>query len=151
MSLDHLPFIQAALKEAQKAETKNEVPVGAVIVHEGRIIARGHNLRESRQSVLGHAELTAVAKASKKLGSWRLTGCDVYVTLEPCPMCAGALQQARVRHVYYGVADPKGGALSLGFNINANTKMNHRFEMTCLEVVECGLVLSKFFRAKRKN
>src|SRR4051794_31089176 len=131
---DHAKFMRAALKEAEKAREKDEVPVGAVVVHQGKIIARGHNLRESRQSVLGHAELHALLKASKKNGSWRLAECDVYVTLEPCPMCAGAMQQARVRHVYYGVSDTKAGVVSLGINIFAHPKLNHRYAMTCLEV-----------------
>lgn len=146
---DHLKFLKAALKEAEKARDKDEVPVGAVVVLDGKIIARGHNLREAKQSVLGHAELAAMNKASKKLGSWRLENCDVYVTLEPCPMCAGAMQQARVRSVYYGVSDPKAGVVSLGINIFDNPRLNHRYKMTCLEQSECGKVLSDFFRARR--
>lgn len=145
----HLKFMAEALKEAKKAAAKDEVPVGAVVVYEGKIIARGHNLRELRQSVLGHAELVALNKASKKLGSWRLPGCDVYVTLEPCPMCAGAMQQARVRHVYFGVTDPKAGVISLGLNVHENSKLNHRYSMTCTGHDECGAVLSRFFKAKR--
>lgn len=148
---DHAKFLREALKEAEKARAKDEVPVGAVVVHEGKIIARGHNLRETRQSVLGHAELVALAKASKKQGSWRLPSCDVYVTLEPCPMCAGAMQQARVRHVYYGVRDPKAGIDSLALNINANPKLNHRYALTCLDHSECGAILSEFFKAKRRS
>lgn len=148
---EHLKFLKIALKEAEKARVKNEVPVGAVVVHEGKVIARGHNLREAKQSVLGHAELHALLKASKKLGSWRLEGCDVYVTLEPCPMCAGALQQARVRNVFYGVADPKAGVVSLGIDIHDNSKLNHRYKMTCLEQGECGRILSDFFKARRKR
>ncbi|MEW6057490.1 MAG: nucleoside deaminase [Bdellovibrionota bacterium] len=149
MKPDQKKFMKAALAEAKKAEEKAEVPVGAVVVYKGKVISRGHNLRESKQSVLGHAELSALSKASRKLGSWRLVDCDVYVTLEPCVMCAGALQQARVRHVYYGVPDPKGGALSLGFNVHENSKLNHRYGMTCLEMPECGQVLSKFFKSRR--
>ena len=141
--------MREALKEAAKAAAKDEVPVGAVIVFEGKIIARGHNLRETRQSVLGHAELAALAKASTKLESWRLPGCDVYVTLEPCPMCAGALQQARVRHVYYGASDPKAGVISLKLAINENPRLNHSYPLTHLDVPECGKVLSEFFRKKR--
>ncbi len=144
-------YMGEALKEAVKAAAKDEVPVGAVIVFEGKIIARGHNLRETRQSVLGHAELATLAKASKKLGSWRLPGCDVYVTLEPCPMCAGALQQARVRHVYYGAVDPKAGVVSLALNLNDNSRLNHRYSLTHLDTTECGKVLSDFFRGKRKK
>ena len=142
-------FLKAALKEAQKARKKDEVPVGAVVVYQGEIIARGHNLRESKQSILGHAELVAMAKASKKLGSWRLSECDVYVTLEPCAMCAGAMQQARVRHVYYGVRDTKAGVETLKINIHQNEKLNHRYKMDCLDAAECGVILSQFFRNKR--
>jgi tRNA(adenine34) deaminase len=138
-----------ALAEARRAARKDEVPVGAVVVRDGEVIAKAHNLRESRQSVLGHAELIALTRASKKLGSWRLEGCDVFVTLEPCPMCAGALQQARVRHVYYGVPDPKAGVVSLGLNLNANPRLNHRYAMTCVGLTDCGAVLSEFFRKKR--
>ncbi|MBI3543252.1 MAG: nucleoside deaminase [Deltaproteobacteria bacterium] len=141
--------MREALKEAAKASEKDEVPVGAVVVYEGKIIARGHNLRENKQSILGHAELVALSKASRKLSSWRLPGCDVYVTLEPCPMCAGALQQARVRHVYYGVTDPKAGAVTLGLNLHENKQLNHRYKMECLGVAECGAVLSRFFKSKR--
>lgn len=147
----HMKYMQEALKEAVKAGAKDEVPVGAVLVFEGRIIARGHNLRETRQSVLGHAELATLAKASKKLGSWRLPGCDLYVTLEPCPMCAGALQQARVRHVYYGATDPKAGVVSLGLNLNENPRLNHRYALMHLETSDCGKVLSEFFRARRRK
>ena len=151
MKADHGKFMREALREAAKAAKKDEVPVGAVIVFEGRVIARGHNLREARQSILGHAELVALLKASRKLESWRLPGCDVYVTLEPCPMCAGALQQARVRHVYYGASDPKAGAVTLKLGIHDNAKLNHRYGMTCVDEPECGHVLSEFFRARRKR
>jgi tRNA(adenine34) deaminase len=145
----HIKFLEQALNEAHKARLKGEVPVGAVVVFEGKIIARGHNLRETNQSVLGHAELAALTKASKKIGSWRLNECDIYVTLEPCPMCAGAMQQARVRHVYYGASDPKAGVVSLDLNIHANSRLNHRYSMTYLESKDCGEVLTAFFKAKR--
>lgn len=146
---NHLEFLALALKEAEKAGKLDEVPVGAVIVQDGRVIARGRNNRETKQSVLGHAELVAMSKATKKLGSWRLEGCDVYVTLEPCPMCAAALQQARVRNVYYGVPDPKAGAIALGFNLHDHPRMNHRFTMTDLGMKACGEILSVFFKKKR--
>lgn len=149
VSETHAKFMREALKQAGRAAKDGEVPVGAVVVLESQIIARGRNRREKRQSILGHAELDALAKASKKVGSWRLVGCDIYVTLEPCPMCAGALQQARVRHVYYGVRDPKAGVESLGININSNSKLNHRYGLTCLNASECGQILSHFFKAKR--
>lgn len=151
MHPDAQAFMQDALKEARKAQLKDEVPVGAVVVLNGKIIARGHNLRENKQSVLAHAELVAIEKASRKLSSWRLLECDVYITLEPCPMCAGALQQARVRNVYYGVPDPKAGVISLGLNLHENSKLNHRYAMTALKMLECGEILSEFFKKKRKS
>lgn len=138
-----------AIREARRAHAKDEVPVGAVIVLDGKILARGHNVREEKQSVLGHAELEAIARATKKTGSWRLEDCDVYVTLEPCAMCAAALQQARVRRVFYGVPDLKAGAVSLGLRLHDNPKLNHRYEMTCVERQECGTILSAFFQTKR--
>ena len=147
--MNHEDYLKEALKEAHKAAQKDEVPVGAVIVHQGKIIARGHNLRETKQSALGHAELVAIAKATKKLESWRLDQCTLYVTLEPCPMCAGALQQCRIKQVYYGAADPKGGVESLGIAIHNNPRLNHRYEMTHLHSPECGNTLSEFFRKKR--
>jgi tRNA(adenine34) deaminase len=148
-------MIEKALCEARKAATLDEVPVGAVFVLNGKIIARGHNLREKKQSILAHAELVAMVRANRKLKSWRLLECDVYVTLEPCPMCTAALQQARVRHVYYGAPDPKAGAVSLGLRLHDNSRLNHRFQMTCLDNSECGKILSRFFiqarRAKKKE
>jgi tRNA(adenine34) deaminase len=140
-----------ALKEAHKAAAKGEVPVGAVVVKDGKVIARGHNLRETLQDPLAHAEAVAVRKAAKKLGSWRLEDCDVYVTLEPCPMCAGALSQARVRQVFYGAMDPKGGAVSLGIEIHGNRRLNHRYEMIEALDPTCGEILTMFFRGKRRK
>src|SRR5690606_37320746 len=111
-NLQSYKFMKAALKEAAKAYQKMEVPVGAVVVHEGKIIARAHNLRESKQQFHAHAEFLAMLKASKKIGSWRLEDCEVYVTMEPCPMCAGAMIQSRIKHVYYGAKDPKAGVVN---------------------------------------
>ena len=142
-------FMAEALKEARKAAAKGEVPVGAVVVKAGKVIARGHNLRETLQDPLAHAEAVAVRKASKKLGSWRLEGCEVYVTLEPCPMCAGALSQARVKAVFYGATDPKGGAVTLGFGIHGDKRLNHRYEMVEALDAACGEILTEFFRGKR--
>jgi tRNA(adenine34) deaminase len=103
-------FMRGALQEAKKAALKGEVPIGAVIVKDGKIIARGHNQREQNQSVLAHAELIAIKKAEKRLGSWRLEDCSLYVTIEPCPMCAGAIIQSRIKRVVYGAREPKFGA-----------------------------------------
>ena len=102
-------FMKEALKEAKKAYLKGEVPVGAIIVHEGKIIARAHNLRQDKQKVTAHAEIIAIEKASKKIGSWRLEECTLYVTLEPCPMCSGAIIQARIKEVVFGAYDKKAG------------------------------------------
>ena len=102
--------MRAALKEAEKAEKINETPIGAVIVKDGKIIARGYNKRETKKNALMHAEIIAIDKACKKLGGWRLIGCDIYVTLEPCPMCMGAIISSRLQNVYYGASDAKSGA-----------------------------------------
>ncbi len=147
----HLYFMNEALKEANKARKKNEVPVGAVVTKNGEILSRAHNLRENKKDALAHAELLAILKACKKLSSWRLEGCEVYITLEPCPMCAGALFQARVKAVYYGVSDPKAGVVSLGIPIHNNPQLNHRYPLTCLNIKECGNILSSFFARRRKE
>lgn len=107
----HEKYMKEALKEAQKAYDKDEVPVGAIIVKNNEIIARGHNLREKNQMSIDHAEIVAIRKASKKLKSWRLDDCDMYVTLEPCLMCAGAILQSRIKNVYYGTTDSKAGVI----------------------------------------
>jgi tRNA(adenine34) deaminase len=143
--------MKAALKEAQKAFDKNEVPVGAVVVYEDKIIARAHNLRESNQHFHSHAEFLAMMKASKKIGSWRLEDCDVYVTLEPCPMCAGAMIQSRIRKVYYGAKDPKAGATDSLTNL-FDVKFNHHVlsEGNILGS-ESELLLKKFFKKLRNK
>ena len=103
-------FMKQALKEAEKAYSKGEVPIGAVIVKDGKIISRGYNLKETKKNTLKHAEIIAIEKASKKLDAWRLEECDIYVTMEPCPMCMGAIINSRIRKIYYGVSDLKAGA-----------------------------------------
>ncbi len=140
-----------ALRLAEEAAADDEVPVGAVILHEGRIVGRGRNRREKSQDPLGHAEIAAIAEAARTLGSWRLSDCELVVTLEPCPMCLGALQQARVKSVTYGAADPKGGALSLGYRLHEDVRTNHRFEVVLREDPRCGQVLREFFKARRKS
>ena len=110
-------YIKLALKEAQKALFKDEVPIGCVIVKDDKVIARGYNLRESKKDVTKHAEIVAIEKACKKLNSWRLVDCEIYVTLEPCPMCAGAIYQARIKRLIFGADDPKGGAVGGNFNL----------------------------------
>ena len=134
-------FMKAALKEAQKAALINEVPVGAVVVYQDKIIARAHNLREKQQSFHAHAEFLAMIKATKKIGSWRLEDCDVYVTMEPCPMCAGAMIQARIRNLYYGTKDSKAGAIDsvvqlfdIPFNHHINVESGILAEESKIEV-----------------
>ncbi len=146
---DDAYFMQAALKEAHKAELAGEVPIGAVIVREGTIIARGHNKRETLQDATLHAELVAIRQACRHQKSWRLDGCDLYVTLEPCVMCAGAIVQARIRTVYYGAADPKAGAVGSIINI-FDLKQNHRVTWQGLVLQEsCSQILKDFFAHRR--
>jgi tRNA(adenine34) deaminase len=142
-------WLREALEEAKLAAAEDEVPVGAVVVHDGIAVATGRNAREKLQSPLSHAELHAILAASKHFGSWRLVDCDLYVTLEPCPMCLAACQQARVRRVVYGAKDPKGGAISLGYRIHEDARTHHRFAVEFVEDERCGGILTEFFRAKR--
>jgi tRNA(adenine34) deaminase len=143
--------MQQALELAQKAASEDEVPVGAVVILNGKIIGRGYNRREQDQSPIAHAEILAIEEAAKNLGSWRLEDCELIVTLEPCPMCLAACQQARIKQVFYGAQDPKGGALSLGYPLHEDLKTNHRFSVTFQETPECGKILSEFFQKKRKR
>ena len=143
-------WMRAALEEAKLAGDKGEVPVGAVIVHENAIIGRGHNLRELSQDPTQHAEMIAIRGAASVLGSWRLIDTTLYVTLEPCPMCAGALVNARVPRVVWGCNDPKAGATETLYAIGSDPRLNHRFE--CVPGVlgdECSALLSDFFAAIR--
>ena len=143
-------YMRRALALATEAAARGEVPVGALIVHEGRIIAEAYNERETKPSALAHAELTAVARACAALGRWRLTGCTLYVTLEPCVMCAGALVQARVDRVVYGARDRKAGAVESLYEVLSDVRLNHRPELTGGVLAdECGAVLKAFFRARR--
>ena len=143
-------WMAEAIAEARLAEAKGEVPVGAVIVHEGKIIGRGHNERESSQDPTAHAEMIAIREAANELGSWRLIDTSLYVTLEPCPMCAGALVNARVPRVVWGCDDPKAGATQTLYTIGSDARLNHRFE--CVPGVSsdaCGALLTEFFAAIR--
>jgi tRNA(adenine34) deaminase len=144
-------WLAEALKLAQIAATEDEVPVGAVVVQEGKIIGRGYNLRETRQDPLAHAEILAIQDAAKNLRSWRLVDCTLVVTLEPCPMCLAACQQARIGQVFFGAKDPKGGALSLGYPLHEDPKTHHRFKVQFEEDSACGAVLTEFFAKKRKK
>ena len=145
-------FMREAMKEAKRAEELNEVPIGAVIVHNGEIISRAHNLRETDQSAVAHAELLAIEEACKKLGTWRLENTTLYVTLEPCPMCSGAIMLSRVRRVVYGAADPKGGCAGTLMNLLQEPRFNHQCEVTAGVLgEECGQMLSQFFRKIRER
>lgn len=145
-------FMREAIAEAKRAEEKGEVPIGAVIVRNGEILARGHNLRESRQSSIAHAEVLAIDDACKKMGTWRLEDADLYVTLEPCPMCAGAIMLSRIRRVVYGAADPKGGCAGTFMNLLDDDRFNHQSEVVSgVLAEECGELLSDFFRKIRER
>lgn len=144
-------FMKEALKEAKKAYEKLEIPVGAVIVKEGKIITRAHNLKESKHDTTKHAEILAIQKASKKLESWRLIDCDMYVTLEPCSMCAGALINARIRKLYIGTLDEKTGACGSVLNLFEDYKFNHKVEVEKgIMQKECEEILKNFFKDLRK-
>ena len=145
-------YMLAALKEAAKAEKIDEVPVGAVIVKDGVIIARAHNLREKTQMASSHAELLAIQKASKKLGTWCLEDCDLYVTLEPCMMCTGAIELSRIHALYYGTHDPKGGTVDTLIQVKRIPHLNtYPKEVHAgIRQKECAEILSSFFREKRK-
>ncbi len=145
-------FMNLALAQAKKAEELDEVPIGAVVVHENQVIAQGYNRREVDNDPAGHAEFIAMKQASEKLGVWRLSGCTVYVTLEPCLMCAGLMYQARIDRCVYGAADPKAGALGSLYSVNEDDRLNHTFDVTsgvCSQ--ECAAVLRTFFQNKRKR
>ena len=145
-------YMRAAMKEARKAELKDEVPIGAVIVYDGKIIARAHNTRQTKQISTHHAEILCIEKACRKLNSWRLEGCDLYVTLEPCPMCAGAIQQSRIRKVVFGAYDPKGGFFGSNFNINEVKGLNHYPEVEGgILKEETAQLLKDFFKKKRER
>ncbi len=142
-------YMRAALREAHKAELLGEVPIGAVIVHAGQIIARGHNRRETLQDVTLHAEIVAIRKACRKMKSWRLDDCELYVTLEPCVMCAGAIVQARLASVYFGADDPKAGAVGSITNI-FTLKQNHQVQWQAgLLKDDCSNILRQFFAHRR--
>lgn len=143
-------FMQLALEQAQQAALTGEVPIGAVVVCEGQVVAAAHNRRETDQDPSGHAEFLALCQASKRLNRWRLTGCTVYVTLEPCPMCAGLMVNARVDRCVFGAHDPKGGALGTLYSLHADHRLNHSFEVTSGVLQEqCARILTSFFRARR--
>jgi len=145
-------YMQAAIREAEKARELNEVPIGAVIVQDDEIIAAGYNVRETSQTSLSHAELIAIVEANKKIGSWRLEDCTLYVTLEPCPMCAGAIVQSRIKRVVYGASDPKAGCAGTLMNLLTDERFNHQAELTSSVLEqECGDLLRDFFKELRNR
>ena len=145
-------FMREALAEAARAAELGEVPIGAVVVYDGQVIARAHHLREHDEDPSAHAEFSAMLAAARALGRWRLTGCTVYVTLEPCPMCAGLMVNARVDRCVYGAADPKGGAVGTLFDVSHDERLNHEFEVTSGVLAdEAAGLLRAFFRARRKG
>ena len=145
-------YMKEALKEAQKAFDKWEVPVGCVIVKDGKIIARAHNIKELSNDTTKHAEILAIQKASKKLGAWRLLDCDMYVTLEPCSMCAGAIINSRISNLYYGASDEKTGAVGSVLNLSDDYTFNHKvnYEKGILKD-ECENILKSFFKELRQK
>ena len=146
----HEYFMKLALEEAEQGLREDEVPIGAVITYEDRLIARAHNQREQLRDPTAHAEMIAITQAAAARDSWRLEGCTLYVTLEPCPMCAGAIVQARIPTVVYGARDPKAGAVESLYRLLDDPRLNHR----CLTVPgvlaqECGSILTRFFQQQR--
>ncbi|WP_409303589.1 tRNA adenosine(34) deaminase TadA [Peribacillus sp. SCS-155] len=149
---DDVFFMQKALLEAERAKVLGEVPIGAVIVYSGEVIATGHNLRETEQNATAHAEMIAIEEACKRLGTWRLEDATMYVTLEPCPMCAGAILQSRVNRVVFGAHDPKGGCAGTFMNLLQDERFNHQCELSSgVLKEECGSILTDFFRELRKK
>ena len=147
----HEHYMQLAIEQARQAEAAGDVPVGAVIVQDGQLVAAAHNQREQLGDPTAHAEMIAITQAAEAVGSWRLTGCTLYVTLEPCPMCAGAILQARLPQLIYGAADPKAGAVETLYRLLADPRMNHQTEVLAgLLGAECGKLLSDFFAEQRR-
>ncbi|HET7627749.1 MAG TPA: tRNA adenosine(34) deaminase TadA [Bacillales bacterium] len=145
-------YMKRAMAKAKEAAAIGEVPIGAVIVQGDEIIAAAHNLRETEQQATAHAELLVIEEACRKTGFWRLTGCTLYVTLEPCAMCSGAIVQSRIERVVYGAADPKGGCAGTLMNLLQESRFNHCAEVTAgVLAEECGQMLSDFFKALRNR
>lgn len=146
----HEHYMEQALKEAEKAFELDEVPIGAVVVKGSIIIGRGFNLRESEKDPTLHAEIVAIRQAAKHLNSWRLTNCDLYVTIEPCPMCSGAILQARVTRLIYGARDPKAGCVDSLYQLLSDPRFNHNTEVVeGILQEQCSDLMKEFFRGKR--
>ena len=147
----HERYMRLALEEAELALGEGEVPVGAVIVHENRVVAMAHNQRERLRDPTAHAEMIAITQAAESLHGWRLDGCTLYVTLEPCPMCAGAIIQARIPAVVYGAADPKAGAVHTLYRLLEDSRLNHNCLVVSGVLAEpCGEILTRFFQQQRQ-
>ena len=147
-----IKYMRLALLEAEKAAKEDEVPIGCVIVKNDKVISRGHNLREKKNDVTSHAEIEAIRKASKKLNDWQLINCDLYVTIEPCIMCMGAIIQSHIKNVYYGSEDPKGGGVISSINVLEAKNLNHypNIEGGILKE-ECSLIVKNYFKDKRNK
>ena len=142
--------MRLALQQAQQAQVEDEVPVGAIILNQDRIIAAAYNQREQLHDPTAHAEMIAITQAAEAIGDWRLEHCTMYVTLEPCPMCAGAIIQSRIPRIVYGATDPKAGAVTSLYNLLTDTRLNHTVQVTGGVLAEdCGMILTNFFRSKR--
>ena len=149
---DKEKYMKMAIVQAKKAERLDEVPIGCVIVHDGMVVGRGYNRRNIDRNTLSHAELNAIKKASKKLGDWRLDDCEMYVTTEPCQMCAGAIVQARIKKVYIGCMNPKAGCAGSILNLLQVDKFNHQVEIESgILKDECSSLLTNFFRKLRNH
>lgn len=150
--MNHQYYMDEAIEEAKKALSVDEVPIGCVIVFNGEIIARAHNRKEELQLVTAHAEVLAIEQACRFMKSWRLENCTLYVTLEPCPMCAGTIQQARIPMVVFGARDPKGGSYGSNFNLNEVKGLNHYLMIESgIEEEKCSKLLKDYFKTKRNN
>jgi Cytosine/adenosine deaminases len=145
-------WMQFAIEEAKKAEQIGEVPIGAILVKDGEIVGKGYNLREINHDPTAHAEMVAIREACERLGAWRLLDCTLYVTLEPCPMCAGAIVQSRIKRVVYGTGDPKAGCAGTLMNLLQDPRFNHETELTSgILQSECSELLTSFFRNLRNK
>lgn len=145
-------WMYIALEEAKKAELIGEVPIGAIIVKDGEVIGKGYNLRETKHDPTAHAEMVAIREACDRIGAWRLLDCTLYVTLEPCPMCAGAIVQSRIQRVVYGTSDPKAGCAGTLMNLLQEPRFNHETELTDgVLQSECATILTQFFRKLRQQ
>ncbi|KUO61875.1 MAG: cytidine deaminase [Gracilibacter sp. BRH_c7a] len=150
--MKHEDWMRLALKQAEKGFELDEVPIGAIIVRKGEILTLAYNEKELCQDPTAHAEIVAIRRASETLGHWRLTDCTLYVTLEPCPMCAGAIIQSRLKHLVYGASDPKGGAVESVMSVLNEKAWNHKVEVTAgILEEECANILKTYFKEKRTN